>query len=174
MSKASTPAAAGNPILTPVRDLVSTGGGLWIYPVHGPITGAKTEAEAQRVADAVNKAWREAIAAEQPTPRILAKPETTKNLLLPKPVELMERSGWIEGRDPWEPGVYEVEWSDQHGDSGFALFAGVTGDAPYGWHCGGGGDDDPSTAPNSDPAGYRPLRWRGITEAEARNLGLVK
>jgi len=71
----------------------------------------------------------------------------------------------ITDRDPWEPGVYEVEWDHGYGWQ-FAEFVGVSDDCPYGWRasldaCGGG--LTPDGALQATRADYRPARWRGVS-----------
>lgn len=162
---------------------------------NAPTTGA-----AQRIADAVNAAWDSAWAAEskrttgltsealQKALAIKTDPDLLERLeLAARKPEEMERSGWVDigplendsqrfiaqDFDPVRPGVYEVQWDDEWSDLLFSEWVGVNADFPYGWRAGSRRDSWPDSARYQEPSTYRPLRWRGITQAQARALGVV-
>ena len=90
-----------------------------------------------------------------------------------------DRSEWFDGTQaPWEPGVYEVEWSDWEGWGWqFAEFVGVSDACPYGWRasldaCGHG--LTPDGALQATQADYRPERWRGVSGIQRNHWRALK
>lgn len=118
---------------------------------------------ARRIILAVDEAWRKAWAAE----------------LSPAKPEDMERSEWQEGeRVPWADGVYEVEWDNKSWREPGQLRESTGLSVTFAKWAGGQWTAGYETVDAADRAIGRavcwPGRWRGISEAQARALGVIQ
>lgn len=156
---------------------------------------APSAAAARRIAERVNLAWAHAWADElasapvghgmtsQSVQKALAHksdPELLRRLelaaLANRKPEDMERSEWFTPKDdPWEDGVYEVEFLCHRSEpraAGFARFWKVRPEGSYNHWSSLCVTVDEAAAMIKPGGSLRP-HWRGISEAQARALGVL-